>query len=270
MQRLIVWLKFIRPSNGLLAAIATIVGMLVAGKFSVVLAVVAPLAVFLICSAGIVLNDIYDLEIDKINSPERPLPSKTVSLREAWLFTILLFAIGNLLAISINYYCFALAILNSFLEFLYARKLKRIALIGNATDSWFAASSFLFGSLALANINFAVVFIMLIAFFANFGRELFGDIEDIEGDKKLGLKTLPILCGIKISRAVASLLILIAVILSFMPIYLKLFNWYYLPTIIMADIVFVVSLFTTPKKNQLLTKIAMLLALIAFVVGVVL
>src|ERR1044072_879272 len=44
------------------------------------------------------LNQIYDLEIDAVNKPKRPLPSGRLSMREAWWFTILTYAIALILA----------------------------------------------------------------------------------------------------------------------------------------------------------------------------
>jgi 4-hydroxybenzoate polyprenyltransferase len=47
-------------------------------------------------AANNALNQIYDLEIDRINKPKRPLPASTLSVRQAWIFTWIMFAIGLL------------------------------------------------------------------------------------------------------------------------------------------------------------------------------
>ena len=47
-------------------------------------------------AANNALNQIYDLEIDRINKPKRPLPAGTLTLRQAWIFTWIMFAIGLL------------------------------------------------------------------------------------------------------------------------------------------------------------------------------
>jgi geranylgeranylglycerol-phosphate geranylgeranyltransferase len=47
-------------------------------------------------AANNALNQIYDLEIDRINKPKRPLPAGTLTIRQAWIFTWIMFAIGLL------------------------------------------------------------------------------------------------------------------------------------------------------------------------------
>src|SRR5262249_16943748 len=47
-------------------------------------------------AASNALNQIYDLEIDRVNKPKRPLPSGDLTLRQAWIFTWIMFAIGLL------------------------------------------------------------------------------------------------------------------------------------------------------------------------------
>jgi len=50
----------------------------------------------LLNAANNTLNQIYDLEIDRINKPKRPLPAGDLTLRQAWIFTWIMFAIGLL------------------------------------------------------------------------------------------------------------------------------------------------------------------------------
>lgn len=55
-------------------------------------------------AGGVVLNDVFDLELDKVERPERPIPNGTISLKEASLFGAILLSIGILLAFSTNLY----------------------------------------------------------------------------------------------------------------------------------------------------------------------
>ena len=50
----------------------------------------------LLNAANNTLNQIYDLEIDRVNKPKRPLPAGDLTLRQAWIFTWIMFAIGLL------------------------------------------------------------------------------------------------------------------------------------------------------------------------------
>ncbi|MEM5868826.1 MAG: UbiA family prenyltransferase [Candidatus Aenigmatarchaeota archaeon] len=270
------YIEIIRPSIVFLSALGVMVGA-IASKATILNLVLAIASVVLISSAGIVTNDYYDYEIDKINTPHRPLPSGRISKKFAKIYAIFLFIGGTVIASFINIYCFALAIINSFLEFFYARNLKRIALVGNATDSWFVASTFLYGYLAslgkefiIADNFYLILIFSLLSFFANIGREIFGDIEDLNGDKMLGLKTLPIITSVKFSRFIASLFIILSVILSPLPFLLGFFSYEYIVIVLIADLLFIYSIFQEPKKNQKITKIAMLVAIIAFLAGILL
>lgn len=260
------YIEIIRPYTSFLSAFGVFVGAVVAGSgFSLAL-LMAVLASFMISGAGIILNDYYDLKIDRINAPERPLPSGRIKKKSALLFAASLFVAGIAMAFTINTYCLGIAVLNTILELIYAKKLKQIAILGNAVDSWFVASTFIFG--ACLSMDFSVVWILsIIAFLANMGREIFGDMEDIKGDRAMELHTLPIIVGNRISRITGSFFILAAVALSALPYYFGLLNLNYLATIALADALFVASIFQTPKNNQKTTKIAMLIALIAFLIG---
>jgi geranylgeranylglycerol-phosphate geranylgeranyltransferase len=263
------YIEIIRPFTSFLSAFGVLTGALVAGSASPQLILTAAVAVFCISGAGIILNDVYDMKIDKINAPWRALPSKRMSKRNALVYSLLLFAAGILLAYSLNIYCFALAALNSILEFAYARNLKQVALVGNALDSWFVVSAFIFGALITGGI-IHVLILSILAFLANMGREIFGDIEDLKGDNKLGLKTLPILAGERVSWFIASSFILMAVCLSALPYYLGLMGLGYLVLVAAADLLFIFSIFQEPKINQKVTKIAMLIAMVAFIAGALL
>ncbi len=269
------YIEILRPSNCIMASLAVLIGFLVASQGTVDATLYPKLllgmiSVFLFAGAGIVINDYYDYRIDKINAPHRPLPSGRIKRGHSLLYSYALFLIAIFLALHINIYCILLALVNTLLEIYYARDFKRMPFIGNVVDSWFVASSFLYGALIIGiEYLHAVPLLALLAFFSNVGREIFGDIEDMRGDKKLGLKTLPIVIGKRKARYAASAFILLAVILSPLPWFLGMLSINYLILVAIADLIFIYSLFVKPKENQRYTKIAMVLALFAFMAGVV-
>ncbi len=258
-----------RPANGIMAAVAVAIGYILVTGFSASTGLlIGMLSVFLIAGAGIVLNDCFDLEMDRINTPSRPIPSGKISEKNAFRYSAVLFVAGIALSSLVNIYCLALALLNSALEIAYAWKLKRIALAGNFTDSWFPASSFIYGAFAAGGASLVVVFIALLAFIANAGREIFGDIQDLKGDRKAGAKTLPVIAGEKTANYAATFLVLIAVFLSIVPWLFGLMNLPYLCIIIVADALFVYSVFQEPEKNQKFMRAAMVVSMAAFIAGV--
>lgn len=66
------------------------------------------------------LNQIYDLEIDRINKPARPLPSGRLRLRQAWGFTGLTLSVGLALAWLVNWQCLAMALAAAILTACYS------------------------------------------------------------------------------------------------------------------------------------------------------
>ncbi len=216
--------------------------------------------------------------MDKLNEPERPIPSGKISPNQALVFSSLLFIAGLALSYYVNIYCFALALINTFLEIGYAARLKQIALVGNLTDSWFVASSFLYGALITASSAHLMVktspallvpLIAITAFTANASREIFGDIQDLEGDKKAGAKTLPVIAGVQVSKKAAVFLLTIAILLGFVPFQLGFFGIEYLAVVIIADLLFAYSINLELEKNQKMMRTAMAVAILAFAVGVI-
>ena len=180
--------------------------------FDFVLLVIATLC---IAAAGNIINDIYDVEIDKINKPNKVLMGRKISERNAnWLYialNVIGVAIGFYLSNSIGKPSFAaLFIVFSALLYLYASYLKGIFLAGNLLVSALVAMSLIIVALfdllpATSAENQAsqsavfkiVLYYSLFAFSINFIREIVKDLQDINGDKKGGMNTLAITIGRK-------------------------------------------------------------------------
>jgi geranylgeranylglycerol-phosphate geranylgeranyltransferase len=283
------YLKLMRSGNCLMASIAAVVGVFIA--YNIVLAnaslyssylIVFPaldaakvfLVVFLVTGAGNAINDYFDLEIDRINKPERPISSGKISLRTALYFSLALFSVGTLLAASINLICGVIAFVNSLLLIYYASSLKRTALLGNISVGYLTGSTFLFGgAVFFENDGINGVFVLfLLATLATVAREIVKDIEDIEGDREDGARTLPIIVGAKKAAYVASLIGLVAVLASPLPYLQSLMSIRYLIIVAVADIIFAVAVYeilgkNNPSKSSKMFKMAMAFALISFIAG---
>lgn len=171
------------------------------------------LATLFITAAGNIINDIYDIETDLVNKPEKVIIGKTVSEKTA----LNLFIILNVLGVGLGFYLsntigrsgFAVIfVIISALLYIYTSYLKQTLLIGNIVVSILVAFSIiivpvfdLIPSLTSANrdLYLAIFKIALsyavFAFMINLLREIIKDIEDINGDYKAQMKTLPILIG---------------------------------------------------------------------------
>ncbi len=135
------YLKLIRPSVCLLSIFGLIVGLLLVG-IPFELWILPVLGVFLFSASGNTINDFFDFEIDKINKPERPLPSGKISKKITIGFYLSLALVGLVISFFVSLNFFILALLNSILIFMYSRKFKK-TLLGNPVDSWLACSVFL-------------------------------------------------------------------------------------------------------------------------------
>jgi geranylgeranylglycerol-phosphate geranylgeranyltransferase len=212
-------LAITRPGNSFVAGLAALLGYIVAtGTLAPVSLILLPIVAF-ITAGGNVLNDVCDLEIDRINRPHRPLPSGVVSPGEAGALAASLFAAGLLLTIPAGLPCILIAAANSLLLLSYARILKRTALWGNVAVSYLAASIYPFGG-ALAGLPAIGRTLPLagITFLAMLSRELLKDAEDIEGDSRAGARTIPIAFGVKKTGVVAYVCAVGAIAVSFLPV----------------------------------------------------
>ena len=134
-----------RPVNSLAAGLAAIVAYLIATGTIIPETLLLFAVVALITAAGNVINDYFDVEIDRVNRPDRPIPSGQVSLPAARAYAVTLFLAGILVCLFTNELCIAIAVFNSLLLIAYAAKLKRTPLLGNIAVSFLAGSMFLFG-----------------------------------------------------------------------------------------------------------------------------
>lgn len=166
-----------------------------------------------IAAAGNIINDIYDIETDTVNKPDQVIVGKHISEKVSFnlfiAFNIVGVGLGFYLANNINRSGFAtLFVIISALLYVYSTYLKYLVLVGNFVVSALIASSILIVGLfdLLPTINTAnrelhlgIFQILLVyaafAFVLNLIREIVKDIEDINGDHKAGMKTLPIVIG---------------------------------------------------------------------------
>jgi geranylgeranylglycerol-phosphate geranylgeranyltransferase len=264
------YLRILRPSVILLTAFAVLVSSFIVGYHLYNQIIIAIMVASLIAGAGNVTNDYFDYEIDRINKPKRALPSGKIKRNHALIYSVVLYALADVLAFAfLNNNMFLFALFNTFIAIVYSWKIKSTP-FGHFVDSWLASSTFLFGSL-FVGFDATIVFLFTMSYLGNFGREVVKGIEDMHGDKKAGAKTLAVVTGRVFASSVAIAFIIFAIIISFIPYVFGLLNVYYLLLVTLSDLIFIFSCFIlmfNPTKSQKIMKIAMLLVLIAFLVGI--
>ncbi|NWG13666.1 MAG: UbiA family prenyltransferase [Acidobacteria bacterium] len=210
-----VYWEFARPFTLLMPAVGMAAGGIVAwgadprhqsswtdDGFSVLLNVLLGALMAAVMNAGSNgLNQIFDLEIDKINKPERPLPSGNLTLGQAWSFTASVLVIGMAIAWGINWQCFVLAASALVLTACYSVppfRTKRWGIPANLTVA--VPRGFLLPIAGWSTVK--TVFLpepWLLAIPLGlfiFGASSTKDFSDIPGDRAGGCQTLPVKYGV--------------------------------------------------------------------------
>ncbi|MFL5731106.1 MAG: geranylgeranylglycerol-phosphate geranylgeranyltransferase [Cytophagaceae bacterium] len=167
------------------------------------------MATLLIAAGGYIINDYYDVKIDMINKPERIVVGMLMKRRTAIILHTCINVAGILCGFIVNWKAGLISTLISFLLWLYSVWLKKTAFAGNILISLLSASS-----LVLLIFYFSAPYgILLIyagfAFFISLIREIIKDMEDMKGDAAFGCKTLPILFGIRKTKTILFVLIIL-------------------------------------------------------------
>ena len=238
MKKLKGFLRLIRFELPFAAGVCVVMGQLFAlGEFaSIAITTAGFFSVFLISASILVSNDYFDIETDKINAPDRPIPSNIVSLSEALSFSIFLLIAG----LALSYYISIAALLFSIglavIGFLYNRIFKKYGLAGNLMVSFSVGMTFIFGGLSVGlPFNKIVLFFAVIAALIDLGEEIAADSMDVKGDMLIDSNSIAIKYGktaaIKLSVGIFFLILL----LSLIPFILNWFPVIYLIPIGIMD-----------------------------------
>ncbi len=271
------WLTILRPLNLLQAALAVVLTTAFLGQMEQTdILILLILSVVTINAGGNIINDIYDLEIDRINRPDRPLPSGAMSVKQARVYLIILFAAGSLLSWFISLETFIIAGPISIPTLIaYSACFKRQPLIGNVTVSFMLGLAFIYVGSAFGNIQATLVMAAL-AFGFTLIREIVKDLEDMEGDAQDKARTLPLVWGESKTLGLVLLFMLAFVVLDTLPFFLGSYNHVYLWMVIVGInlplLVFAFILWRQPnKKNyfrvQLFLKLDIFVGLAALYFG---
>lgn len=218
----------------MIAALTIFVAAIVAGSLQPIGNVLlAAISTALITAGANVINDYFDIDIDKINKPKRPLVSENLKPGEAFNFFVILYLAGWICAVYIHWAMFIIALVIGILMFLYSYKLKRTILWGNLIVSFATATAFIYGGLAVNRIE-ATLFPACFAFLYHFGREILKDIQDIDGDKREGLLTFPIKYGIKSSINLILFIYILLIVSTIIPYILQVYSIKYLLIILLG------------------------------------
>ena len=188
------------------------------------------LSVLLIAVGGYIINDYKDVEVDKLNNRPNPvgvLITEETTYKLYQITTVLGLVLGFFVGYELGNYNYGIIQLTAAISlWFYSYYFKTEFLLGNLIVAFVIALVPLtvgiyevtllqinyFQKVKILvdfNFNFIAFWFMAYALFAfvlTFIREVLKDVEDIEGDQKIGARTLPIQYGVKVSNILATLL----------------------------------------------------------------
>ena len=267
----------IRPLNVLISGLAMVVSAAILDSLEETRTLVfIVLIVMFYTAAANAINDVFDLEIDKINRPSRPLPSKNLKKGTALKFSSILFLLGSLLSLQLSPAAQFISIVISMpLMIVYSMNLKSKPLIGNMAVSFIIGLSFIFCGAAFENISPMWV-PGLLAFSLNLIREIIKDIADLEGDRAAKCKTYPIQYGLEATIRLVSILSSIVFLVILLPYFSNVYNyWYLIILVIGVEIPLIIVVFLLIKSPTILSanqgskilKFSTIMGLIAIYLG---
>ena len=199
----------VAPALGFASGAATAIGAAPAEPWSpevVLFPCIGLVMAAVLNAASNALNQIYDLEIDRINKPRRPLPSGRLSIQEAWRFTLAAYAVALVLAWIVapagRHECFWIVLVATVITVLYSAppfRTKRLGIWANLTIAiprgvllkvagWSAVKTIAGTEPWFIGAIFGLFLL---------GASTTKDFADMEGDARGGCRTLPIIYGVR-------------------------------------------------------------------------
>ncbi len=269
-------ISLMRPMNALVSFAAIVsVATMAAGSvtFSPVI-LLAGVAGMLVGSWGNIINDVYDVEIDRMNKPHRAIAAGAVSRNAGTLWAAICALTGLALSIPLGLPASLIAVATVAILFLYSAYLKRLPLIGNVVVGIVTGAAFIYGGYAVGNPRIGLV-PAVFACLMNIGRELLKDIEDVPGDRGSAHRTFPIVAGERSALWLATAVLITVGISGLLPFVQQRYGGWFLPLVLVVDAMIVSALILAWRAPagrslhhaNLMLKWGMLTGIVAFAAG---
>ena len=241
----------------------------------------ATLSVLFFMAAGNTLNDLSDVEIDRVAHPDRPLANESITIGEAKMLIGLLSMMSLASLIACAYLMdggqeytvgiYALAVL-LMLTYDHGPRTKQRGLIGNVSISLLVAAVVLYGASSIEGLGAALCwYVAGVVFFVNLAREIIKDCQDMEADSG-SRETLPMKIGKENCRMIAYVLTLVGIVFLYIPYWQGPFSFGQL--VLQSPAIFILMSLNGPmwKGEDYVAatrlRIAMLLGLVSFIVTI--
>ncbi len=237
---------------------------------------IAVAATILIAAAGYIVNDIYDMDIDLINKPDKVFIPTFFSKQLAWWMYGILNGVALVISLYLAYKVGNPPLIILFPLFaiplwLYSWKLKKMPLAGNLLIAFFCAAIALlvifsereaYYQVVMQSLDSGKAIFYLFIGYANFAfystmiREIIKDMEDVEGDVSEDCRTIPIVWGMKNAKLLAMFfgIVLLAFILFLIYWHLQYWEQLWLGIVYLIVAVIFPLLFVIRNVNRANTK----------------
>lgn len=191
---------------------------------------------FFISGSANISNDYFDCDVDRVNQPERPLPSGRISVAQLWTLFLIFTAAGLATAILLGTFVLILAAAVWGIALLYNMKFKEMGLFGNLTVAFCVAMTVIIGGATIRTINGIVLTFAALAFLFDLGEEIAADAMDVIGDELRSSKSIAKRKNKTYALRLSGAIFIIFIILSFLPFLMGWLGYVYLLLIVVTDI----------------------------------
>ncbi len=275
MSRIIEFTRMIRCVNCSMAGLAVISTIFVAENYTTgnyINIIIGFLTGFLASSAAMLINDVVDLEVDKINKPWKPLPRGIFKPKSIMNISLAFLITGVVINVFTSLTSLITSLIYSIIAYIYS--FLRRNLYSQFLVSLAVTGPFIYGlTLAKTEKTVFIILFSIVVFLVNTSREFIKSIADMSGDLKYNYKTVVTVYGIENSAKVAFLLSLVGVIVAIVIGLTKLAGLVY--TVILGVcgvlyILLILKVILNPEKAQTVKNVMiyiMLVALIGFLLS---
>jgi geranylgeranylglycerol-phosphate geranylgeranyltransferase len=233
---------------------------------------------FAICAYSMVINDYYDIEVDRVNQPGRPLPSGAISMSAALVLAIGMLGVGVVAsAVLLNLAAVVIVLVYALLSWLYNFRAKKYGLSGNLIVASSLAIPFIYGGVVSGGsvTSSLLLFMAATAFLSGVGREVVKAMADVAGDEKRGIRSFARVHGTKSASAVGAAFFLASVVSSLLPLLLIKVDLFYKVGVVVPDLIFLYLAYAILRrptgegalKVKTRALLGMLVGLIVFIGG---
>ncbi|MHA1349519.1 MAG: UbiA family prenyltransferase [Promethearchaeota archaeon] len=257
-EKIIGFLKLIRIELCVFGTIGFFVSGILAGDLIGFQSeyIIGFLIIFVSEAGAFAINDYIDYEIDVKNKrSDRPLVLGLISRKSALITAIVLLVINLILILFLNGVALFLALISIPAFYIYSLGLKKLVIVKNVLIAYSYAGTILFGSLVTdAILEPIIIYFAFMGFIVGLGSEIMFDIADIEGDKELGINSVPNKFGLKAAAKVSVVFYVIIIIMDPLPFFVLIDSRLYLDplflVLILLPVISYVFLSISLLKNQ--------------------